>query len=196
MKSTPSIHGLVQPSNENAVGGHAGHKANVFWSKNPRENGLMRGHEVPSDPFFSATGRTPGGPDRRAVNAPQFFVDRAGFDSQCPKASKDFVQCAVGIPPIEATVHRFPRTVFFRQIAPRRSSPQNPKDSIHHRPPVAPWTTGLGGGWKNIRNQYPLIIRKSMSSHSAALRGKVKVKVKVSARQYFAQNLTLTKEQF
>jgi hypothetical protein len=146
VKSTPSIHGLVQPLNENAVGGHAGRKANVFLSKNPRENGLMRGHEVPSDPFFSATGRTPGGPDRRTVNAPQFFVDRAGFDSQCPKASKDFVQCAVGVPPIETTVHRFPRPIFFRQISPRRSGSQNPQDSFHHRPPVALRATGLGWG--------------------------------------------------
>ena len=192
MKSTRSIHGPAQPSNENAVGGHAGRKANVFLSKNPRENGLMRGHEVPSEPFFSATGRTPGGPDRRAVNAPQFFVDFAGFDLQCPKALKDFVQRAVGVPPIETTVHRFPGTIFFRQITPRRSGSQNPKDSFHHRPPVALRASDLGWGWKNIRNQFPLIIRKSMSSHSAALRGNVKV----SVRQYFAQNLTLMKEQF
>jgi hypothetical protein len=126
----------------------------------------MRGHQVPSDPLFSATTRTPGSADRRTIDAPQFIVNLAGLDLQCSKASQNFVQGTIVVPFVEQVPYRGPGTKFLRQIAPRRSGPHDPKNTIDDRATITRWSPGPRGRWKNIRNGIPLLIRKSMSRHS------------------------------
>ena len=153
----------------------------------------MRGLQVPSGHFFSPTASTAMGSNNRAIDAPQLTVQLARVDDIRLQPAEDFVQRAVGVPGIEQAINRFPRDeVILRQISPGSASPQDPKNRIHDLPSIGGWPSDLRGSRKQVRDQFPLFIRQSMSRHYLALRA---IGTIPRSRQ-FAQNVQFTEGQF
>jgi hypothetical protein len=153
----------------------------------------MRGLQVPSGHFFSPATGTAMRSNNRAIDAPQLVVQLARIDDIRLQPAQDFVQCAVGVPGIEQTIHRFPRgKVVLRQISPGSASPQDPKNRIHDLPPIGRGPSGPRGSRKQVRDQFPLFIRQSMSRHYQALRAVGTIQ----RSQQFAQNVQFTEDQF
>ena len=153
----------------------------------------MRGLQVPSGHFFSTAAGAAMGSNNRAIDAPQLAVQLARIDDIRLQPAEDFVQLAVVFSGIEQAINRFPRDeVVFRQISPGSASPQDPKNRIHDLPPLGRWPSGLRGSRKQVRDQFPLFIRQSMSRHYLALRDIGTIQC---SRQ-FAQNVQFTEDQF
>jgi hypothetical protein len=125
----------------------------------------MRDQPVPPGRFFSTSSGATMRSHNCAVDAPKILVDRPRIDESRAKTIQDFVQRTVCIPSIETTVHRFPRSKFVREVAPRRSRSHNPKNSIDNDSPITLWSSHLGWSRKNIFDTFPLIVRKLMSRH-------------------------------
>ena len=153
----------------------------------------MRGLQVPSGRFFSPAASAAMGSNNRAVDAPQLAIQFARVDDIRLQPAEDFIQCAVGVPGIEQTINRFPRgKVVLRQISPRSAGPQDPKNRIHDLPPIRGGPSGPRRSRKQVRNQFPLFIRQSMSRHHMALRAVGTIQ----RSQQFAQNVQITEDQF
>ena len=132
----------------------------------------MRGLQVPWDRFFSTPAGTPVRADNGSIDAPQFLVDFASIDGVRPQTVENPVERPIGVPRVEQAVHRFPRRVLdFGQVSPGRSGAQHPKDRIDNRSSTGRRSPGLGGRWKQIRDQFPLFIRQPMARHGLTLRG-------------------------
>ena len=134
----------------------------------------MRDHQVLPDPLFSAPCGTAGGSNDGAVDTPQVLVDLSHVHFGGQQPVEDLVECSVVVPSVEQIPYRTPWAVLLRQITPWRAGPQDPEDAIHDHPPVAGWSPGFRPRRKYVLDEFPLIIRKSMSRHLYALRGKVK----------------------
>jgi len=153
----------------------------------------MRDQQVPPDPFFSSACGTAMGSNDRAIDTPQLLVDRAGVDKAGLQAPQDFIPSPIRIPGIEQTINGFPRTkIVLRQVAPRRPGSQDPQNPIHDQASICRRTAGSSGRREQVRDQFPLLIRQSMSSHYPALRGTWKLR----RLRYSAQNAQFTEEQF
>ena len=133
----------------------------------------MRDHQVPPGPPFSAPCGTAGGSNDRAVDTPQVLVDLAHVHFGGLQPVEDLIERSVVVPSVEKIPHRTPWPVLFGQVTPRRAGSHNPKNAIHDHPPVAGWSPGFSARRKDVLDEFPLIIRKSMSRHLHALRGKV-----------------------
>lgn len=132
----------------------------------------MHDQTVLLDRFFCTAARAAVGSDYGAIHTPQVLVDLSDVDLRCSQALQNPVQRAVRIPTVETTKESFPWTKFAGQVSPGRTRSQYPQDAFDDSAPVLPGTPRFRRWWKNVGNQFPLIIRKSMSQHFAALRGK------------------------
>lgn len=133
----------------------------------------MHDQEVPLDPFFSTASSTTVRSNYGSVDTPKIRIDRSDINMSRLQAIQDFVKRAVVIPGIEESVDRSPRTEFVLwQVAPRRTRSQYPQDRVDYQALICGRAACLSGRWKKVRDQFPLVIRQSMSSHLAALLGR------------------------
>lgn len=107
-----------------------------MW-KNRRESGLVHDQMAPRDPFFSAPCGTAGGPDDRAIDAPQFVLV---VDVCRPQLTKHVIQSPIVVPMIEQSptacqgpnssgksrqgapvrrIHKIPSTIICRSLGGR-----------------------------------------------------------------------------
>lgn len=70
-------------------------------------------------------------------------------------------------PSVEAVVAGGARTVAFRQIAPRRTGPQDPEDSVQHAPIIDTWHTARLV-WQQRLDHSPLEVGQVISAHADA----------------------------
>ena len=133
----------------------------------------MHDQLVPLDLFFSTASSTTVRSNYGSVNTPKIRIDRSDINVSCPQAIQDSVKRAVVVPGIEKSVDRSPRTEFvLRQVTPRRTRSQYPQDRVDHQARICGRSARLGWRRKKVRDQFPLVIRQSMSSHLAALLGR------------------------
>ena len=129
----------------------------------------MRDHLVRLGPLFSAASSTARRPDNRSIDTPKFVIQLAGavqFQLQVPY---DATQRPILTPVVEVVVNRLPRTVGFRNVAPRRASPQNPQDGVEHPARIRWWSASRRRFGKMVFDSLPLLVRKFVSWHLAIL---------------------------
>ena len=107
------------------------------------------------------------------------------------EAVKNLRQCAVLIPAIKQVPHRLPRPKVRRQIPPWRTGSQDPQNTIQNRSLIAWWPPHPLGLGKDIRDQFPLLIRELMSNQDNSFYLSTRVlPFDISAKlQLFRQNL-------
>ena len=125
----------------------------------------MRGREALPDPLFSASGGTTRSADDGPIKTPQLLVDFSAVDLGGPQAVEDSVPRAIGIPFVEQMPHGRPRPEFVGQITPGRAGPENPEDAVEHLPSIAWWTSGRRRWREEAFEQFPLLVRESVTQH-------------------------------
>lgn len=139
---------------------------------------------------FSAPCGTAGGTDARAINAPEILVDFPSVDLSGLQPTENFIQGSIVVPLVEQIPHRPPRTLFFRQISPRRTSSHDPENTIDNHASISRWSSRCCRWWKNIRNGVPLFVRKPMPRHPSPPCSRLEPK------HQYALNLRSRKYQF
>lgn len=145
---------------------HHHRTTNGFSWKNRRGIGLTRDRQAPPGRFFSTASCASRSTNNSAIDTPQILFDITTIDADGSKPAEDCIQQAVAVPFVKQIPNRGPRLVLVRQISPRRTGPQCPKNGIHDFPTI-PWRpTSLCRRWKKVRNTVPLLVRKLMPRHS------------------------------
>ena len=140
-------------------------RSNEFSWKNRHASGLMHDRPVRWDPLFSAPARTTSGANDSSVNTPKVRINATIINDFSQQRLFDPVQRAIGIPSVEVFVNGHPRTEFFRKVSPRRPGSQPPKNPVNHIARIGRGTTCCCRFGENVRNQFPLRVRESMTCH-------------------------------
>jgi hypothetical protein len=109
-----------------------------------------------------------------AVDAPQVFIDFTHVDMPCPQAMKDFIQGAVVVPRVEQIPDGSPFAELLGQIAPRGAGAEYPQDAVDHHAAANRRSPRMSRRRKDIANQIPLIVGKSVACHRNSFRAKRK----------------------
>src|SRR5262245_48942764 len=115
---------------------------------------------APLGPLFPAPCGTAGRANVTAVNAPQAMIElsfQPQLDLQCLNEGE---QQPLVPPVVEAVIHRLPRWILVRQVAPRRTSAKNPKDTVEHRATIRGRAAGVRSNREPVLNPLPLLIRE------------------------------------
>jgi len=111
----------------------------------------------------------PGGcsacPHRTAVHKPLIPVNLpVGVQLRLQRPQQPFPE-PLFPPPTETSIHRLPRPVAPRHIAPRSTRMQNPENPIHHLSVILPLTTTMPIPRKVVLDQRPLLRAQLIALH-------------------------------
>ncbi len=106
----------------------------------------------------------------RPINRVLFPIDLPSSIALLLQCTQDSLPNSCFLPAIKAAGDRAPRAVVVRQISPRRTGSQDPKDCIDNQTVIVCWTTHFWLLWRQQGIQlFPLLIREFSSSHPFSL---------------------------